>query len=171
MGAKTKVVLGGGLYAGLLGYIVVVLFLAAVNLIGGRSPFYTAALFGSVLFYGLDDPGMLVVAPGPVLAYNMVHALAFLVLGVIASWLVTEAEEHPVARYLVLVALIFVAAHVYAALLLFARPLLASAAWWQLGGASVLAAVAMGWYLLWAHPALRRSLKETPIGTEGDDAA
>ena len=164
----TKVALAGGLISGLLGCAVVVVFLAGLNLVVGRSPFYTAALFGSVLFYRLEDPAALVVAPGPVLAYTMVHAIVFLGLGLLASWLVTKAEEYPVTRYLVLVVLIFVAGHTYAGLLLFAQPLLAGSAWWQLGAASLLAAVAMGWYLLWAHPALRRGLKEMPIGTEGE---
>jgi hypothetical protein len=171
MRAATKQAWTGGLYAGLLGYLVVVVFLALVNLLAGRSPFYTAALFGSALFYGLRDPAALVITPGAVLTYNMVHALAFLVLGQVVSWLVTEAERHPVLRYVVLVALIFVAVHVYGFLLLFAHPLLAGAAWWQLGAASVLAAAAMGGYLLWAHPALRKSLAEMPIGDEAEEPA
>lgn len=170
MRATTNRALTGGLYAGLLGYVVVVVVLALVNLLAGRSPFYTAALFGSALFYGLRDPAALVVTPGAVLTYNMVHALAFLVLGELASWLVTEAERFPVLRYAVLLTLIFVAVHVYGILFLFAHPLLADSAWWQLGAASVLAAAAMGAYLLWAHPGLRRSLREIPIGAEGEEA-
>ncbi len=170
MRATTTQALEGGLYAGLLGYLVVVVFLALVNMLAGRSPFYTAALFGSAMFYGLRDPAALVVTPGAVLTYNMVHALAFLVLGQLVSWLVMAAERYPVLRYAVLVTLIFVAVHVYGALLLFAHPLLAGSAWWQLGAASLLAAAAMGAYLLWTHPALRKSLSEIPLGAEGDEA-
>jgi hypothetical protein len=169
MRARTKLALTTGLYAGLLGYLVVVVFLALVNLLAGRSPFYTAALFGSALFYGLRDPAMLVITPGAVLTYNMVHALAFLLLGQLVSWLVAQAETYPVLRYAVLVTLIFVAVHVYGVLLLFAHPLLAGSAWWQLGAASVLAAAAMGAFLLWAHPALRKSLTEIPMGAEGEE--
>jgi hypothetical protein len=166
MRESTRVTLAGGLYAGLLGYAVVVVFVGAVNFAGGRSPFYTAALFGAALFHGLEDPASLQVAAGPVLAYNMVHLLAFLGLGFLASWLVSLAERYPVARYVTLFTLVFVAAHVYAALLLFAQPLLAAAAWWQIGSAGLLAAAAMGWYLLQVHAGLRRSLTENPMGAE-----
>ncbi len=163
-----RTLLRGGLFAGLLGYMVVVVVMAGLNVLAGRSVFHTAALFGSAIFYGLDDPAALQIAPGPVLAYNMLHVLAFLGLGMLVSWLVVEAELHPVARYLILVALIFVAAHVYAAGLLFAAPLLGPSAWWELGLGSVAAAIAMGWYLLRLHPALRQGLREMPMGEEPD---
>ena len=168
MSEHARRVLVGGLYAGLVGYVVVVLVLSLMNLATGASPFYTAALFGAVLFYGLRDPAALEISAGPVLAYNMLHLLVFLFLGLVSSWLVTKAEEYPAARYAVLVALIFIAVHMYGALLLFAEPLLAGGAWWQLGAPSLAASIAMGWYLLWAHPALRRSLKEIPLGAEED---
>jgi hypothetical protein len=44
MRATTKQALTGGLYAGLLGYLVVVVFLALVNLLAGRSPSCSARL-------------------------------------------------------------------------------------------------------------------------------
>lgn len=166
MRAETKQVLVGGMYAGLIGYFTVVLLFAAINLLAGRSPFYTPAMFGAVLFYGLDDPAQLEIAPGPVLAYNMLHVLGFLLLGLFASWLVTQAERHPVARFAILFVLIFVAAHLYAALLLFAEPLLAGSAWVEIGIVSVVAAIAMGWYLLRQHPVLLAELRELPMGDE-----
>lgn len=166
MSARTERILISGMYAGLIGYAVVVVVLAGLNLIAGRSPFYTAALFGSTLFYGLDDPAALTIAAGPVLAYNGLHVLIFLGLGLVASWLVTKAEEYPILRYVVLFTLVFIAAHAYGALLLFAQPLLAGDAWWQVGIATLGAAVAMGAYLLWAHPILRWSLKDIPMGSE-----
>jgi hypothetical protein len=166
MREETKDVLTGGMFAGLLGYLTVVVLFALLNLAMGRSPFYTPAMFGAVLFYGLDDPTALEITAGPVLAYNMVHVLAFVALGVFASWLVTKAERYPVARYAILFVLIFVAAHIYAAMLLFAQPLLAGSAWWLVGVVSLAAACVMGWYLLRQHPALRRGLTDVPLGEE-----
>jgi hypothetical protein len=165
---ETKNLLTNGMFAGLLGYLTVVVLFALLNLLMGRSPFYTPAMFGAVLFYGLEDPAALEITPGPILAYNMVHVLAFVALGVLASWLVTKAEEYPVARYAILVLLVFVAAHIYAALLLFAQPLLAGSGWWQIGAVSLAAAIAMGWYLVRQHPVLRRGLGETPLGDEAE---
>ncbi len=164
MRAATRDILSGGLYAGLIGYGTVVILIAALNVLAGRSPFYTAALFGAALFYGLKDPATLVVAPGPVLAYNAAHMAAFLGLGFGASWLVALAERYPTAQYLILVALIFVAFHVFAALGFFAQPLLGAAGWWQIGVGTLAAALLMGWYLWRGHPLLRRELHDIPMG-------
>lgn len=164
MRLSTRLVLSGGLYAGLIGYGTVVVVMAVLNVLAGRSPFYTAALFGAALFYGLKDPATLVIAPGPVLSYNMVHMLGFLGLGMFASWLVLLAERYPTLQYFVIVLLVFVAFHVYGALLLFAHSLLGASAWWEIGVGSLAAAVLMGWYLLRGHPLLRRELRELPMG-------
>lgn len=166
MRTDTRTILAGGLFAGLLGYVVVVVVMAVLNAVVGRSAFHTAAMFGSAIFYGLEDPAALRIAPGPVLAYNMLHVLAFLALGMLTSWLVAKAEEYPIARFVILIVLIFVAAHVYGAGVIFAQPLLGPSAWWELGIGSVAAAVAMGWYLLRLHPALRQGLRELPMGEE-----
>jgi hypothetical protein len=161
---STERVLTEGLFTGLIGYGTAIVVIAAVDLMAGRSPFYTPALFGATLFYRLDDPYALIVSPGPVLAYNMVHLVAFLGLGLAAAWSARLAERYPSAQYLVLVLLLFVAFHVYAALLFFAQPLLGSAGWWKLGAGSVAAAIAMGVFLLRRHELLRRELREIPMG-------
>jgi ABC-type Na+ efflux pump permease subunit len=164
MRAQTRDILIDGLWAGVIGYGVVVVVVALLNVLSGRSPFYTAALFGSALFYHLRDPAALVVAPGPVLAYNMVHMVVFLGLGLLCAWLVSLAERFPTTQYLFLVLLLFVAFHVYFAMAFLARPLLGELVWWHVGIASLAAAVGMGWYLLANHPVLRRELREVPMG-------
>jgi len=166
MRTQTKLVLNGGLFAGLIGYGTVVVLFALINLVAGESPFYTPAVFGSALFYGVRDAAAVEVTAGPVLAYNMVHVLAFLALGTFASWLVAKAEQYPIARFAVLFVLIFVAAHVYAALLLFSRSLLSGRAGLEIGFVSLAAAAAMGWYLLGLHPMLRQEMKSVPMGEE-----
>jgi predicted tellurium resistance membrane protein TerC len=100
-----------------------------------------------------------------VLAFNMVHALVMLAVGFVASWLVALSEKYPLSQYAVLVALIFVGFHLFAAVLLFAMPLLGALGWVPLAISSAAAAVAMGWYLLRIHPALRAELKNIPMGT------
>ena len=153
-----------GLFTGLVGYATTLAVVGVVDLVAGRSMFYTPAMFGATLFYGLADPYVLVVVPGPVLAYNMVHLLVFLVLGLAAAWCVGLAERHPTALYLVLVLLLFVAFHLYVALLFFAQPLLGAEGWWKLGLGSVAAAITMGMFLLVRHDLLRRELREIPMG-------
>ncbi|UCG87017.1 MAG: hypothetical protein JSW71_00255 [Gemmatimonadota bacterium] len=164
MTERAKLVLAGGLVSGLIGYATVVALVGAFNLVMGRSLFHTAALFGSAMFYGLEDPAALQIEAGPVLAFNMLHVLTFLAAGMLASWLVALAERFPAAQYFILVVLIFVAFHVFAALLLFATPLLGNGAWLIVGISGVVAAALMGWYLLTIHPLLRQELKEIPMG-------
>lgn len=164
MGYSRNELLTDGLIAGLIGYGSVIVVMGLIDLLSGRSVFYTPALFGATIFYGLDDPAALVVAPGPVFAYNMVHLLAFLLVGMIVAGAVRLAERYPTAQYLVLVLLVFVAFHLYAALLLFAQPLLGTTGWWKLGLGSLAAAVMMGGFLLRRHGLLRRELRELPMG-------
>lgn len=164
MRKETEVILQGGLFAGLIGYFTIVVFFALVNLVGGHSPFQTAALLGSALFFGLEDPTQLQITPAAVLTFNMVHALVMLAVGFVASWLVAKSEKYPLSHYAVLVALIFVGFHLFAAVYFFAAPLMGSSAWLPIAVASVAAAITMGWYLLWLHPALRQQLRQIPMG-------
>lgn len=164
MRQETAVTLRGGLFAGLVGYGTIVLFFAILNVVVGRSPFYTAALLGSALFFGLRDAAHLEVTPAAVLAFNMVHAVVMLAVGFLASWLVAQGERHPVSQWAVLVALIFVGFHLFAVVALFAMPLMSAAGWVQLVLASAAAAIAMGWFLLRIHPRLRAALREIPMG-------
>lgn len=162
-------VLDSGVVAGLIGYATVVVVIAALNVLAGRSPFYMAALFGSALFYHLSDPATLTIAPGPILAYNALHLIIFIALGLVVSWLVSLAERYPAALYLILIPLLFVAAHMFLGLVIFARPLLGAAGAWHIGLGSVAAAVAMGWYTWRAHPSLRHDLRDVPLGEVPDD--
>jgi hypothetical protein len=164
MRKETWAVLKDGLYAGLIGYFTIVGFFAVVNLAAGRSPFHTAAMLGSVLFFDLRDPAALVVAPPAVLTFNMVHALVMVGAGTITAWLVALSEKYPVSQWAVLVALIFIGFHLFAAVQLFAGPYLGALGWVQITAASVAAAAAMGWFLLARHPLLRRELHEITMG-------
>lgn len=164
MRKNTVTILRDGLYAGLIGYLTIVIFFVVVNVAAGRSPFHTAALLGSALFFDLRDPAALVISPPPVLTFNMVHALVMLGAGMITAWLVSLSEKYPVSQWAVLVALIFVAFHLFAAIQFFAAPFLGALGWVQVTAASVAAAAAMGWFLLAQHPVLRRELHDIAMG-------
>jgi hypothetical protein len=164
MRKETEIILQGGLFAGLIGYFTIVVFFAVVNLVGGHSPFYTAALLGSALFFGLQDPTQLQVTPAAVLTFNMVHAIVMLLVGFLTSWLIGKSEKYPVSQYAVLVVLIFVGFHLFGAVYFFASPLMGSGAWLPIALASVAAALTMGGYLLWLHPLLRQQLQRIPMG-------
>ena len=164
MRAESMLVWRGGLFTGLVGYGTIVVFFAALNLFAGRSVFYTAALFGSAMFLGREDPSALVITPQAVLTFNMVHLLVMLAVGLLMSWLIAKSERYPLTQWAVLMALIFVGFHLFAAVVLFASPLMGSLGWVPILVASVAAAITMGWYMLRLHPFLRRELKEIQMG-------
>jgi len=164
MRRETELIFRGGLFAGFIGYGTIVVLFAAFNLFAGRSIFYTAAMFGSAMFFGLHDPSLLVITPAAVLSFNMVHLLVMLTAGFAMSWLVAKSEKYPLTQWAVLVALLFVGFHLFAAVALFGTPLLGSGAWVGIAVASVAAALGMGAFLLRLHPLLRRELRELVMG-------
>ncbi len=159
-GARAQRLLLEGLVAGLIGYATVVVYFSVLNLVQGRSVFHTAALLGAGLFYGLESPAELVIEPGPVLAYNGVHTLAFVVVGGFMAWLAGLAERIPQGWYLVGVLFLVVLAHVFGLPLWFTEPIREQIPLWHVVVATSLAALAMGLYLLAAHPRLRASMRE-----------
>src|SRR5688500_10315158 len=91
-----------GLIAGLLGSFAIVLYYAAFNLLQGRSPLATVGALGSGLFGAAER----VSAIGAMIAYNGVHLVFFIALGIGVSWLLYEIELHPALWYTGLLALI-----------------------------------------------------------------
>lgn len=108
--------LGDGMVAGLLGYAAVVVVVSAMDAAQGRSPFHTAALLGSWLFFGLEDPSALELWAGPVLAYNGVHLIVSLAAGMVGALLVLESERWRGFWYFAL--MVLVAAGTYTVVLL-----------------------------------------------------
>lgn len=159
MDTKRNRMLADGLAAGFVGYLAVVVMLAAWNLLVGRSPFFTAALLGEALFAGLRDPGLVVIEPGMVLAFNGVHLVAFLLFGYFGAWLTYETELHPEFWYLAFA--LFVLAVVVglgwaAALSVMGGTLLAPAI---VVAASVVGAGAVAGYLTLSHRSLVRAIQ------------
>lgn len=165
-GSRTRFLLDG-LVAGLVGYATVVVFFAVLNVVQGRSVFYTAALLGADLFYGLESPAELVIAPGPVLAFNGLHMILFAGAGVFMAWLAALAERIQQGWYLVVILFLIVMPHVFGLPVWFSDPVQARIPLWYVVAASSLAALAMGAYLLVAHPRLRASLHDSGEGAEG----
>lgn len=150
-------VLAEGLVAGLLGYAAIVLFYGVVNLVAGRSFFHTAAELGS----GLVGEGAIGgAAAGAVLAFNGIHLLGFLLIGVVAAWIIGETEKHPslFALFLLLAISGFMLAVVGFAVLeasIGRGPPLVSVA-----AANLVAGAAMAVYLFRAHPRLWSEIRD-----------
>jgi hypothetical protein len=140
--------------AGLIGYLTVAVLFAVVNLASGRGLFHTATLLGSALFFGAREAGGAVAGPGPIIAYNGLHILVSLVIGLGAAWLIFQAERNRPLWYVVLV--IFLAGFIYSVALVgvLAVELVALLSWPAILVANVAAGITAGGYLWRRHASL-----------------
>ena len=147
-------ILTEGFIAGIVGAGIVALWFLFLDWVQ-REPLYTLSLLGTLLFKGADAAvGHESVDPGMVAAYTIVHHVAFVVVGVIASYLVTEMERVPPLG----IALVFLFVsfetgfHIF--MLAVGQPLLGAIAFWGVAVANLLAAGGMAAYLWYRHPRL-----------------
>jgi putative oxidoreductase len=154
-----------GAIAGLIGATVIAVWFFFVDLIAGNALFTPTTL----------GRGMLsILGPVPagqsqlvlVLAYTAFHYAAFIVLGMVAAMIVNFANREPsiLLGFVVLFAAIEVGFYAFVGLLQQATPL-GSLAWYNVMAGNVLAAAAMGVYLLRAHPILRALFAHELDGT------
>jgi len=160
MKPTTRELLSEGLIAGMIGYVCTTIFFMLASALAGHSPFHMAALLGGALFYGLHDASQVVVWPGVVLAYNGVHLLVFLGLGMIAAWFAALAERGPEFWYIAITLYILVLFHVYGIVQILSESFRASIPVWVSFGGTFVASIAMAAYLLWARPKLRLEVRE-----------
>lgn len=158
MSQNTRRILTEGLFAGMLGYLAVVVVIGAIDVIGGRSAFHTAAVLGSVLFFGVRDPAQLTVWAGPVFAYNGAHMLVFLLFGGFMAWLTSLAEKGEQMWYVSLITLLIVLPHVIGLPVWFDVTIGQVLSLWSVVIATTAAAIAMAAYLWHAHPRLHREI-------------
>ncbi len=148
-----------GLFAGLLGYAAVVLFFVVVNLFAGQSPFYTAAALGSTLFYGISDPNAVLLEPGPILAYNGVHLVMLVVIGLVAAWLAFLTQRHHSVWYFIF--FLFLGGFIFSVMLIgvVGSEIMQVIPWWSVIVSNLLWIAAMAGFLLIMHPKLVAEIK------------
>src|SRR2546426_3041130 len=95
-------ILREGFIAGLIGAGVVALWFLIVDIIAGR-PFFTPAMLGSAVFWGVHDPALVVIEYSRIIGYTMIHVSAFILVGTVAAVLAAEVEVAPATFYLVVV--------------------------------------------------------------------
>ena len=147
-----------GLIAGLIGYATVAILVGAIDIVQGRSFFFTASMLGEATFYGLTDPANVVVWPGAVFAYNGLHLIGFLFIGMSAAWLAYLAEKGAELWYLGLVLFLLVVAHAVGAVLFMTEGLRAVMPAWVVIAPTVVGLIAMWLYVLRVRPGLRTEL-------------
>jgi hypothetical protein len=146
--------------SGLIGFATVAVFFAVIDALTGRPLFYTPALLGGALFYGVTSPAEVAVAAGPVLRYSAAHLAAFLVIGTLAAGLAALASRRPHVWYLGANLVLLLIVHASGAVLALTESLQGVVSGWLVTGATLVAAVTMAAYLLWANPPLLRELRD-----------
>ena len=145
-------VLSEGVVAGLIGAAIVALWFLAIDTIQGE-PLRTPQLLGTAF---LRQPGGL----PAVVAYTIVHGVAFVAFGVAASLLVAGAERQPVFVFFLVI--LFTAFEVFSfgAILIAATWVLDEVAGWTIFVGNLLAAGAMLAFFFRRHRTLARRLTD-----------
>jgi hypothetical protein len=146
-----------GIVAGLIGAAVVALWFLLLDVARGR-PLFTPALLGAAVFHGATSPEGVALAAGPVIGYTVLHVLAFVAFGIVASSLLRVSEQEPPAFIAFVVLFAAFEVFFFAVLGAFGRSLLGALVWWAIFTGNLLASVGMLWSLLRARPWLPSTL-------------
>ncbi|HSG07031.1 MAG TPA: hypothetical protein VLA36_01650 [Longimicrobiales bacterium] len=156
--ARTRSTVREGIVVGLIGFTAVALFYTLFDLLAGQGFLFTLNLLGKVIFRGVRDPAVLQLPiardVGAMAAYNCLHLVVSMAVGLFVSWLVDLVEESP--RRGRPVALVMAAGYVatVSAVALFARDVAPLIPFWSVVAVNTLAALGGGLYLWRTHPGL-----------------
>ena len=151
-----------GLDVGIIGGLAVAVWFLILDVIRGH-PLQTPSLLGQVVLFGDSTPQTGFVF-GAFLLYTAFHFLVFALLGMALVALVHWSVTNPIVRYALLSVFLAFEVIFYGLLEMLSERTNELFPFWAVLGANTLAAVCMGIYLWRRHPALRRSIEETPLG-------
>jgi hypothetical protein len=156
-------ILREGFVAGCIGAAAVAIWFLIVDAVNGR-PFFTPAMLGSAVFWGVREPSQVVIEYSRIIGYTMIHVSAFIIVGVVAAALAAEVEVAPPTLYLLVVFFAVFEFGFYVTVAILAQPLLGSLAWWNVAIGNAIAAFGMGYYLWREHPKIGEELRKHPLG-------
>lgn len=143
-------ILREGAVAGVIGAAVIMLWFLALDGVHGE-PLRTPRLLGAAL---LGRSG----AMDGVLAYSVVHVLAFVLFGELSAALVAAAEQQPLFLFPLVILYVAFEVFIFAIVLLLARWVFEELAGWTVVVGNLLAVAAMLAYYVTQHPKLVREL-------------
>ena len=150
-----------GVVAGLIGATAIAVWFFVVDLVAGQ-PLFTPTTLGRAVFSVL---GTVPETESPivhVLAYTAFHYAAFIALGIVAASVVRLAGDEPsiLFGFVILFVAFEVGFYAFVAVLSQVTPL-GQLAWWQVMVGNLIAAAAMGFFLLRRHPVLREQFRHS----------
>jgi hypothetical protein len=157
-----------GIIAGLIGAAIVAAWFLIYDAARGQ-PFRTPALLGAATLQGLRDPSAVMVSPGLVAQYTVLHGVIFALFGVLIAYLIVSAQSQPSRLLMVFIALMSFEVAFLAVLTWWAHPVVTALGWWAILVANALAAGGMLVYFFVGYRALGRTLLGpwTRIAREG----
>jgi hypothetical protein len=141
-----------GLFTGMIGALAVALWFLILDLAAGR-PLHTPALLGAWLMHGAAagaEP--VVVAPLEVAAYTAFHFVAFIVVGIAFSWMMTLFDRFPIMFFVLLVLFVSLMVGFFALDVALGAQLTGRLQAWTIVVANLLAAAGMALYQWKRHP-------------------
>src|SRR5687767_15278523 len=131
-------------------------------MVGGR-PLFTPQVLGQgplSIFGSSPEP-----AAVNVIAYTIFHYATFVLVGILAVFLVHTGERMPSVLAGSLILFVAIELGFYGLVALLEETALGNLAWYQILAGNLLAAVSMGTYLWRSHPAMREGLVRALEGT------
>ena len=147
-----------GLVTGMLGALVVALWFLCMDVIRGHA-FYTPALLGTMLLHGGPAAAAQITpAPLEVAAYTAFHFIAFMLVGLVLSWLMSLFDRFPIMFFVIVVlfACLQIGFVAFSLALHFEAP--NRLGLWSVVVANLLAAAVMGLYQAQRHRAAIRNV-------------
>ena len=156
--------LGEGSTVGVIGALTVAGWFLILDVIAGR-PFFTPSVLGQVVLFGRETPTS---APMPeaIALYSFVHFSAFIGFGILVTQLVHLAVRESTFRFALLIIFVVFEVFFYGFTYIFFAGTRGVFPWWSMLAANTLAAITMGLYVYFRHPALRQSPDHQPLGAE-----
>ena len=159
---KSHSIFGEGTDAGVIGGLIVAVWFLILDSAAGM-PLRTPSLLGQVVLFRDPTPDQQVIL-GAVLLYTAFHFLIFALLGMGLVALVHWGIENSIVRYALLPLFLVFEVLFYGLIEVLSERTHELFPFWTVVGANTLAAIGMGLYLWFRHPAFRQSIRDTPLG-------
>ena len=151
--ARLSDILLDGLFAGMIGALVVALWFLVLDLAAGQ-PLRTPALLGNVLLHGTAGSGIVTISALEVAAYSAFHFVTFIAVGVFLSYMMTLFERFPIMFFVLLVLFLCLQAGFFVLDAILGAQMINQLKPWTVVVGNVLAAASMAMFLWKRHPSV-----------------
>lgn len=146
-----------GVVAGLIGAVGVAAWFLIFDTATGQ-PLRTPGFLGAVVFEGLTDPQALEISVAVVLAYTILHILAFVAFGILCAILISASEQEPALLWAFVALFACFEVFFFALIGLLGHSVVGVLVWWAILVGNLLASGGMLGYFFIGHRALGRTL-------------